>query len=64
MDDVPGLLAGFSLRILVAGVRCNNYIMGEYFEKSLCLDKKQSQATKHLQENSSKQMGNSPTSNA
>ena len=62
MDDVPGLLAGFSLRILVAGVRCN--IMGEHFEKSLCLDKKQSQATKHLQENSSEQMENSPTSNA
>ena len=37
---------------IVAGVRCN--IIGEYFEKSLHLNKKQSQATEHLQENSAK----------
>ena len=41
----------FSLRILVAGKRCN--VAGEYLKEAPCLNKKNShKATEHLQENS------------
>ena len=33
-----GFMAGFSLRILVAGERCN--VKGEYSERAPCLNKK------------------------